>query len=358
MRLPRLFAAFLGLLLATACEGAPKRPEIFFLATQKLRDTADLPAAATLRSTAIDGVFIRIAWSSLQPTRDSFDWRLLDAVAKQAVSSGKVLSIGVIAGEESPSWLADAGVPTLEMTIARRRCRTISVAVPWSPAYISRYLGMMAEVKKHLVEIGAFDSVRNVKLTAIAQHTLELRLPRNNRCSSTVDAKWASLGYRPSRVVNAWSQVADQVAAFFPHSLIVQPILQAQGFPAIDENGNAIDHKEVRTGDQIISRCIAKFKARCGVQWNALKLTGRMAERVIDAHRDGATIGWQTNLYEGPRVGVGCQVDRRAPTLNCTESDYAKLLRRGIELGGSFIEVWEPDVQRFPGAFAAARRGG
>ena len=87
------------------------------------------------------------------------------------------------------------------------------------------------------------------------------------------------------------------------------------------------------------------------------KLQGPMAQRVIEARDRGATISWQTNLYEGPRVGAGCQVDRRAETVPCSDATYTALLKRGVLLGATFIEVWEPDMLRYPAAFGWADAG-
>lgn len=348
--------ALSALLAGKSLAFTPPRDTAFFLATKVIERPDHLPHEGVYALPEIDGVFIRIPWDVIRPTADGYDWALFDRVAKPALAAGKVLSLGIVTGDRTPRWLADAGVPFGTFEISRRRCHTVSVPHPWDPDYVAAYVGMMRDVRDHLASIGADGAVTIVKMTAIAQHTLELRLPRDNACSATNDRDWAAAGYRPSKVVEAWEAMADGVAALYPDALIVQPILQAQGFPAIGEDGDAVLPRFVDTGSQIIASCIELFASRCGVQWNALKFSGRVAERVLEARDDGATIGWQTNLYEGPRVGAGCQTDRRAPTVACTAETYAALLARGFDLGADFIEVWEPDVEKYPEALAQARR--
>lgn len=358
---------FIGLGLAltsAACQAQRTAPDAehsekpaIYLTTKKIAREAALPDSKAITSPAIDGVFIRISWNSIQPARDRYDWSLFDTVVRPAVAAHKLLSIGVIAGEQVPDWLAQDGVPFVKVTTGRRgRCNVQPVAAVWSPQYVRAYVRMIDALKQHLVAIGAYDSVRIVKISAIASHTLELRLPKNNACSSTVDQDWANAGYRPARVIAAWRDVAAGIDRAFPNRLLVQTILRKQGFPGVDDTGKLIPEKQDRTGDAIISNCIAMFKARCGVQWTALNLNGPMAPRVTDAHRRGATIGWQTNLYEGNSVGSGCQDNRRVATITCAAPDYEKMIRRGFDLGGSYIEVWEPDVLRFPDAIIAAKR--
>ncbi len=360
-RLPLLLALTLT---GTACQaqsGAPTTPSTgkhaVYLATKKIGSETALPDPKAIASPAIDGVFIRIPWDKIQPAPDRNDWSLLDTITRPAVAAHKSLSIAVITGERTPTWLAREGVPFVKMTVgARKRCDVVDAAAVWSPQYVRAYVRMIDAMKRHLVETGAYDSVRIVKFSGIATHSIELRLPKNNACSSTVDQQWVDAGYRPSRVVAAWRDMATGIDRAFPNRLLVQTILRKQGFPAIDDNGKIVGNRQDRTGDAIVSACIEMFKARCGVQWTALNLNGPMAPRVTEAHRRGATIGWQANLYEGNSVGSGCQNNRRVATITCTAPDYEKLIRRGFDLGGSFIEVWQPDVLRFPDAILAAKR--
>lgn len=360
---PLLFA--LGLALTgTACQAQRvatdaqffDKPRVY-LVTRNIGSEAALPDPEAIASPAIDGVFIRIPWDVIQPARDRNDWTLLDRITRPAVAAHKTLSIGVTAGERVPRWLKQDGVPFLKVISGRRnRCTDTEAAAVWSPQYVRAYIRMIDALKQHLVATGAYDSVRIVKFSGVATHSIELRLAKNNACSSTIDQAWADAGYRPSRVAAAWRDMATGIDRAFPNRLLVQTILRKQGFPGIDETGKLIPEKQDRTGDAIVAACIAMLKARCGVQWTALNLNGPMAPRVTDAHRRGATIGWQANLYEGNALGSGCQDNRRVATITCTAPDYEKMIRRGFDLGGSYIEVWEPDVLRFPDAIIAAKQ--
>lgn len=326
-----------------------------YLTTKVLMNESQLPSPTSYDARGVDGVFLRIAWDAIQPAPDRYDWRLFDSVARTAVAKGKKLSIGVVAGSQSPAWLASAGVPNVSFTFGKR-CMTEQVPAAWTPQFVAAYGKMIDAVKAHMVATGTYNAVTMVKVSGLTQRSLELGLPKSNKCSQNLDAQMAQAGYRPGKTLAAWNTMAGDIAAAFPGKLVVQPIFQAQGFPAIGDDGQPIPKGQVDLGNRIVASCIQRFGGRCGIQWNALKAQGRMADRVIAARDKGATIGWQSNLYEGPQVGAGCQVDRRAETVPCTDQSYAQLLARGVALGATFIEVWEPDVLKYRGAFAQTQR--
>lgn len=335
---------------------AASAPTDFYLTTKYLRSTADLPSDKALQVPGISGAFVRVPWAVINPSPGVYDWTVLDAATRQLARSGKKLSLGVITGTEAPDWLERSGVKVATVELDRRGCFPAKAPAVWDSRYVNGYVAMMKAVRDHLAATGATKLLSIVKVTGMTQRTLELRLPVNNRCSSAVDDQMSAIGYRPGRVLAAWKTMANGVAQLFPNTLIVQPILQVQGFPAIDDSGKRIAKQQVNVGNQIVQSCITGYSGRCGIQWNGLNLTGRLAPRVLAAREQGATIGWQTNLFEGPAGGAGCQPGRNAETQLCTAVTYTQLLERGVKTGARFIEVWEPDILKYPQAFVQANR--
>lgn len=341
---------------AVSCGAQPlsRSPKGFYLTTGVIRSPAQLPSAQSIASPATQGVFVRVQWSSLEPERGRFDWRLIDPIVKQAVAANKKISIGLFAASRSPEWLASAGVQTASFKTKERGCTAITLPIPWDAKYIDAYLAAMGAIKDRLKLLGALDRVTIVKVSGIARSTLEMRLPVASRCGDNLPL-WQSLGYRPSKLIGAWSQMAAGLDTLYPGRLLSVAILQGEGFPNIDDRGRTVSRSQSDMTGAIIALCIRRYGRRCAVQWNALKLNGALSDRVFDAARAGATIGWQTNLFEGAR-GAGCQPGREDATILCTPQTYQALLDRGVKTGATFIEVWDPDVQRFPTSLAAAAR--
>ena len=174
-------------------------------------------------------------------------------------------------------------------------------------------------------------------------------------CAET-DARsaWQALGYRPSKLVAAWTNLTVATGAAFPGKLVAMAILDRNGFPPIDESGDTgpagvMSAEAVR--DRLVSVGLKLLPGRFAVQWNGLQ-PGKISNAVRAAGRNGTIIGWQSNEHAGV-AGADCPTGLTMDT-TCTSSSYAALLREGIANGGQFIEVWPADVTKFSGEIAAA----
>lgn len=367
MRIERLAlfaAAAAALTVSSACSAKPAPATTagvtdFYLSPDILRGKGETVSDAALRTPGISGVFLRASWDAINPAPGKYDFSELDPIVAQAVRAGKKLSIGVVTGDAAPDWLGQQGVAVANVQVqyVKLGCQATRVPAVWSDTYVDAYLKMMAALKDHLVRTGAFDAVKIIKMSGVTKRTLELSLPNNNRCSQTVDDQLAQIGYRPGKLLIAWERMAKGIAGLFPGRIVSQPIYQVQGFPSIDDNGRPIARQQVDVGSRIIARCIADFGSLCGVQWNGLNRGGVISQRVMDAKQQGATIGWQTNMFGsgGGEPGAGCNANRQQPRVMCTPDTYRQLIQRGVDAGASFIEVWEADVRQFPNAFVGAR---
>jgi len=336
---------------APAARGAAAAAESYtgmYMAVPILRSKRSLLPASAYARAGMDGVFLRVPWNVIQPAPGVYDWSLMDAAIAPALARGMSLSIGVMTGENTPRWLAGQGVEMEEFVVKTRRCETVHVAHPWDPDYIAAYLGMMGALRDHLAQSGALEALEIIKITGVATHTLELRLPRNSKCSKTADATWLAAGYTPERVVTAWVEMAEGLAVLYPDQLLTQAIIEAEVFPAIAPGGAGMIRKnQVTTGARIIAAGIDRLAPRFAVNYTALRPYGEdFAPRTLAAGQAGAVIGWQTNMYEG-RAGSGCQLDRHVATVACSPADYREMLERGIRLGGKFIEIWPDDAGEF-----------
>ena len=125
---------------------------------------------------------------------------------------------------------------------ANGHCRTVKIPAPWATQYQGAYGDLMVALAAHLKSrAGAYQAVRIIKMTAINESTQETRLPASNGrkaveggCSQS-DAVSTSqgLGYRPSKVIQAWTRMAASVDRAFPDKLIAMPILERNDFPSL-----------------------------------------------------------------------------------------------------------------------------
>lgn len=340
--------------------------------TSPRREKAEeaLPADA-YRLTGVDGIALRYVWNALEPAPGHFDWGALDSQMRASIAGGKQVSIGIVTGAFTPDWVYARGVASGRFVIGPHggrngNCRDLRLPTPWSPAYEAAFADLMRSLAQHLHSQPRFyDATRIVKLSPIVDSTLETRMAatpghgaEDGGCAeSDAIATWLALGYRPSKILAAWQTMIAAVGQAFPDKLIAMAILQASGFPPIDEQGK-IDGRsdESATGlsRALIESALRQFPRRFAVQWNALQGPAKLSQTVLWAGRHGAVIGWQTNEHRGVQ-GAACPsaADRKAP---CSEVAYEDMLKYGIANGAQYLEIWYPDAIRFPAAVARASR--
>jgi hypothetical protein len=350
-----------------ASSPAPASYAGIYVSTRPLNDPSENLPDSIYKSKA-DGVYVRLVWSTIEPRPGEFDWSTLNREVERAVRFGKRLSVGVRTGGLAPQWLYRQGVQKSTFTVGPHggtwgRCRTVDIPWPWDENYQRTYLRMMTTMSEHLRSIPkAYEALRIVKITGINQLTEELRLPaarsdRPNSCESNAIPAWQEAGYRPSKVIAAWERLAAGVAKAFPDKLLAIEVLDRNDFPAIDGEGNfargvAAQQADVKAA--IIDKALRLFPGRFAVQWDGLSAV-KVAPSVLKAGKEGAVIGWQTNLFKGTNVGSGCDAGNVRDARPCTSTSYRAILENGIANGARYLEIWAPDAERFAEVVEAVR---
>lgn len=154
---------------------------------------------ATWADPAVQGVFLRLSWNDLQPSGyGQYDWTMLDRELGQALRHGKTVTLGIrVGGNSIPDWVFDVGDPQLgkAQRIELRDWGTGSddipdgncgpryvVASPADAAFRSLFKKALGDLLAHLrADWRRYAVVAGIKVTGLAQHTLENRLPK--RCN-------------------------------------------------------------------------------------------------------------------------------------------------------------------------------
>lgn len=258
---------------------------------------------ATWADPAVQGVFLRLSWNDLQPTGyGQYDWTMLDRELAQAVRYGKTVTLGIRVGANSiPAWVFNSGDPQLGPAKALRlrdwdtgagdvpdtNCGIeYVVASPADAAYKALFKKALTDLAAHIrADRRRFNVVAGVKVTGLAQHTLENRLPkrcnvaaRNSALGDTgtqghivsmssrslsspvFDSDYmqtgnpgygrirdvnlcvcnpqvmAFAGYKPSTVVAFYNEILAALRAGFGHKQLIYMNLSA-GFPLVGEAG-------------------------------------------------------------------------------------------------------------------------
>ena len=301
----------------------------------------------------IDGIYIQLLWSAIEPKENSYNWSTLDSQlniindANANRTSKLLISLSVRAGANSPNWIKST-VPSYNFTVSphdsNMSCTNVTIPQPWNVIYINAYKSLISNLVNHLKDIDMYDQITIIKCGPINQNTEELRLPsadaqiNTGSCilSNATDV-WVHAGYHTHLIIKSWIDVAHHVHKLFPYSVMAIEILENNAFPPIDS--------EIDVTDKIINYGINNFD-NFAVQWDGLN-TVSTAPKVIHAGLKGAIVGWQSNLFFGPKNGAGCYGDSIQTSTICDKAGFFDLIDFGIRHMGQYIEVWPIDILNF-----------
>jgi hypothetical protein len=378
----------------------------------------------------IDGVEIPLHWSFIEPvvpgttlppgagvrnpitnetfcpngtTHTNFCWQELDEQLAY-LDRSKKLSLAVIAGGFSPSWLSSASynvasigpVPYASHGGTGSNCYDLAMPLPSSAAsalspqapssFAAAYVAMMKAVAAHLSAKGLLSHVAIIKISGGANTvTEEFHIDSSTTtgtCLTDVVPLWAAIGYRPGLVETSWEYIAAQTAATFPHALPSFDLLESSfaAAPLIDDAGTIFtpaeyDQDPSAYGILLLDRALAALvpgghaagilgHSPVSVQWDGVlpadqQTLSTVATHTLAAAENGAILSWQTNEMsgvQGSSCGTAACAYATSSTTPCygTETcvaEYASLLDNGIKpvpgkaLKASVLEVWSIDVQ-------------
>lgn len=173
---------------------------------------------SVLDNPSVDGLSIRVSWSTIETSDGVYDWSFIDSEVAKAAASGKWVLLRVVTMAGRPQWLTDAIVAaggkffTWTDTDGAHSCPVL-----WDPVFVAKKTEMLAN-------LGArYGNNPTIKILAInfANCTSEdwniPHLPENI-------ADWLALGYDTYAMLDVWKQFLDTVMAGFPNTYVALAI--------------------------------------------------------------------------------------------------------------------------------------
>ena len=203
--------------------------------------------ASTWANPDITGVFIRLQWKDLQPTRTSWDDTILIREADAAVANGKLYSVVIESGRDGqPPWLFDsvqsggAGLAALELIwkddLDSTSCTdTALYADPTTGTYRHLYKEALTHVANVLKQNSArYRALAYIKPSGANRATGENRLPTRCKpgCAICNNQVWGAAGYQPGKLYAFYEEQIAHIADQFPGKSMSFMLIQA-GFPRV-----------------------------------------------------------------------------------------------------------------------------
>ena len=204
--------------------------------------------SSVLSNPNVDGVALKVAWNATETADGVYAWGPLDSMIAQAAGAGKTVTLDVVAGYQTPSFVFAEGAQAFSYVWSYAWgpgvCSVVTIPVPWDPIYLQKWT---AFVQAFGARYANDPKVTGVKISGVNSNDEETALPYSVNapissggasCTSYNDvANWQAAGYTRTLIESAWQQSAAAFKSAFPNQVLVAT-LQMGGFPPIDNNGN------------------------------------------------------------------------------------------------------------------------
>jgi len=270
--------------------------------------------SSILTNKYVKGIFVALNWNSIEATEGIYNWTLIDSVLEQAAASEKLVTIGVMAGYNIPSWVYTDGAKSFKFlwdkpTTTPAICSVQSIPVPWDPVFLAKWQAFVGALG---ARYSSNTTLVSVMLYGLNFHSVETSLPASNGqklSSGTISctgynypALWQTAGYTRTNVENALFTMQSDFQAAFPHTQLLAG-LNPTGFPPIDQNGSIIAEQ---TADlQVPADLMASGAVALGPQYSAgdggLSANG-LAWTLLTQYASTINTGYQTTLALGSKL--------------------------------------------------------
>ncbi len=380
--------------------GIPKPAGLYVLDEQSNEKAASADYAAGLTSSPayqddIAGHAIFVPIAKILPSittwgQFSWTWGYVDTLVDTAVAHGKKFSIELETGFQSGSTYlqalpagfrtlaGDTSAPLFDVWITGGtggRGISAYIPLPWNQKVQEFWSAAAFALAAHLQDIGAYGSLTLVHIPGLSVYDEELRLPTGLPAPPSTDtshcpdgrlsvtavaadadtARWRSLGYSDSAVVDGFCSIATAFAEAFPDRYLALSLFSpgAKGIDFPNLTGDTLG----TVAYEIVKQVNAIAPGRVLLQADLLDANLVLPEVTNFASDFADRVGWQSNKHAG--TGAGCNgggIGSCSP--DGPTSPYFQLLQNGWQTGGRYLEVWSADVIDYPASFAAALSSG
>lgn len=188
-----------------------------------------------LEHPSVDGVSLRLRWSSVEPEDGVYDWTVLDSYVDRAQAAGKSIGLYLSAGVNTPDWVYDAGAVRFDFMDDQAQA---SIPVPWDPVFLDRWTDFIGVVGERYSSRAA---LVQVKITGVQHKSAETGLPFSDddltNWLQVRNAAGGPDGYTRVKVFNAWKRIVRAFSDAFPFQK-TSGAFAPHHFPRIDDNGH------------------------------------------------------------------------------------------------------------------------
>lgn len=153
------------------------------------------------RKDFVDGIFVRVYWSDLEPVDGKYSWDLIDSQIKKARQYNKKVSLAILNGPRAPEWLYSEGAQSVEYSVQLQK---VKMPLPWDHIYLTKWSEL---IKEFGTRYNNNESVTLIHMTTATKNGLEMQLPEE--IASKPDFSFAT-------IIKSTKEIMDVYSKYFP----------------------------------------------------------------------------------------------------------------------------------------------
>jgi hypothetical protein len=336
--LKRLASLCLGisLSLAASFSHAQAIPETTGVFAVNPVSSSGVVQSSILTDKYVKGIFVSFNWNNLEAKENVYTWTVIDSILKQAAASGKVVTIAVMAGNNTPKWVYADGAQAFNFlwdkpTTSPAICSIQSIPVPWDPVFTAKWQTFVAALG---ARYAGNPTLVSVLMYGVNFQSVETSLPETNAepisykgksCTGyNYPALWQKAGYTRTRIENALFAMQSDYQRAFPATQLMAGLNPA-GFPPIDQNGNLIPKQPADF--QVPTDLMASGAIALGPQFSA-----------ADGGLSASSGDWPLLTEYASTVNTGYQM---AMPLGAS---LPAAINSGIDAGVRWLQIYPKDI--------------
>jgi len=173
--------------------------------------------ATMLSDSRVDGVAIRLDWSSLEPSGDdAYAWGRLDDALAEVKRAGKYATLHITASSYGapPPWVYSAGAAAYSFTAPNGRSKTDPV--PWDATFLRLWGDFVTDLAAHLNAAGSIDRIEYVSVT--------VPVPEMSLVSCRDGKLTSSISYSRAAYLDAWKTAVTVTSNAFARTRKLLPV--------------------------------------------------------------------------------------------------------------------------------------
>jgi hypothetical protein len=283
-----------------------------------------------LTNPLVSGVSIRWQWQNVEPIEGIYNWAYFDdEIARAANARKKVLLRITAGGENTPSWVFDAGVKTVTFVDPQSKEKT-TIPIYWDPIFLEKKKNLIAAMGKHFAKNPA---VVLVSTSCVNSRTDDWMIPTSPKDIQ----KWQAVGYTSDKLINACLDIIDATMTAFPNQYALM---------AIGRSKNGLDPDADYVARHTVDYAMTSYPGRFIAQKNSL------SAEIWDPWTAPQLLnGWQL-LYDSRPMVAGQMLWYVTDDPTCrmnggeTPCDPASILQQAVMIGAHYEMLYQEIYQK------------